>query len=226
MKRYALCALIAILSVIAGIYFLALATVPSSDDVLIEVATPTISEDYVFSEESCSQNEHLRLAASPSELERTVIFAAVSSVAKGQSVLVGQTTTLDDHALDALQRHVKFQHLKFERVVEPSAVDALRFLAKDRVPIEVSDSNIGVKIVSSLEAAEIVAERIGHTKRVDSYGPSILRTSRAGIGCSLSHAIVYVSMSCGSLCGRGELIELELFDNVWRVIGTILLWVS
>jgi hypothetical protein len=62
----------------------------------------------------------------------------------------------------------------------------------------------------------------------EKLGPSsvIVRFSRVGFNCDHSEAMIYVSESCGSLCGGGWYVLFRKEDQAWRVSEKYLIWIS
>jgi hypothetical protein len=50
--------------------------------------------------------------------------------------------------------------------------------------------------------------------------------SRVGLSARLDEALVYVSWSCGPLCGYGDLLLLSKKNSEWKVVNRARLWVS
>jgi hypothetical protein len=57
-------------------------------------------------------------------------------------------------------------------------------------------------------------------------GSLVVRVSRVGFNCNLSEALVYLSETCGELCGGGWLFLLRKVDGTWQVAGRSLRWIS
>jgi hypothetical protein len=55
---------------------------------------------------------------------------------------------------------------------------------------------------------------------------SLVTFSRVGFDGDRKHALMFVSMTCGPLCGAGQIVVLERRWGAWHVIETKRVWVS
>jgi hypothetical protein len=63
-----------------------------------------------------------------------------------------------------------------------------------------------------------------YKKYPDSSG--FITVSRVGFDKKLTKAILYKSMSCGSLCGSGDYILFEKTDGKWKAVNWFNCWIS
>ncbi len=54
----------------------------------------------------------------------------------------------------------------------------------------------------------------------------VIRISKMTLDSSKTKALLYFEFYCGSKCGMGDLISLELIDGVWFINGNLQFWIS
>jgi hypothetical protein len=180
-------------------------------------------------ESDCSDLAETRLSATPSPLEYEVIIAAIRYElgTTPNAILVNQAFHVTPQDLARLGGFAERQRLEYSRIIEPSVIQALELLSPGSSEFEADRfSNLPVIIATEDQVTELFENRdpedVSHI--IGEY--TILRFSRAGIGCSLQQAAIYTTTSCGSLCGGGGILVLELLDGQWQVVGSTILWVS
>jgi len=89
------------------------------------------------------------------------------------------------------------------------------FFVKNQRTLLMSQSQLGKKA--------IVVERAFLEAVTNQYDGAL---SRPGYDWKKTRAVVYVSLECGTLCGRGAYLELERVGDIWRVLGGVETWVA
>jgi hypothetical protein len=57
-------------------------------------------------------------------------------------------------------------------------------------------------------------------------GHTIVAVSRVGFDSEHRRAVIFVDMVCGSLCGRGQIIELQRVGESWSIVKRIGTWIA
>jgi hypothetical protein len=102
----------------------------------------------------------------------------------------------------------------------PDAVDAFlgAIEVQRRLPKELRSLQ-DFLIVEQRELRALVArDQLTAFERRHALAPGTVAVSRIGFDASGSQALLYVSFSCGSLCGRGTFVLLERNAGRWEVV--------
>ena len=202
---------------------------PSSSPAIFDVTD--LGSDSGTSEQipDCAGLAETRLSPTPSPLEYEIIVAAIRYELRNTSnaILVNESLPIagQDHA--RLVGFAEKQRLEFSRIIEPSVIQALELLSRNSSEFETDRfSNLQVVIATEDQVTELFEDRDPSAVREIIGEYLILRVSRAGIGCSLHQAAIYTTILCGSLCGGGGILVLELIEGQWQVVGSETLWIS
>jgi hypothetical protein len=106
------------------------------------------------------------------------------------------------------------------------------YLAKNQAPSSITDRltlPIAYVLVDDREIRSLFAKGVGgwddfNRKYPDSAG--VIRLSRVGFNPNMDQALVYVTKSCGPLCGSGKYVFLVKDSDGWKVKKEFLVWVS
>jgi hypothetical protein len=133
------------------------------------------------------------------------------------AVLVG----LDTGSYDVLRRSLG--------VDESAITDFARRNATPGPACSAPRSRLPIWILHRSETADSRSSlrRQRDESAIDAHYPGVVVVSRAGLSANGRQALLYVSHSCGLLCGATRLVALHRDDDGrWRVTRQQLLWVS
>jgi hypothetical protein len=106
------------------------------------------------------------------------------------------------------------------------------YLTKNQAPSSITDQltlPIAYVLVDDREIRSLFAKGVEgwddfNRKYPDSAG--VIRLSRVGFNPNMDQALVYVTKSCGPLCGSGKYVFLVKDSNGWKVKKEFTVWVS
>ena len=67
--------------------------------------------------------------------------------------------------------------------------------------------------------------RVGNGERPDA-GDLMIRLSAISFTDDRQDALVYRMFYCGGLCGEGHILRLQRTPAGWRVVRSVMLWIS
>jgi len=129
----------------------------------------------------------------------------------------GMWRELDEQMLEAAPYLDPRHRLKYAR---PDAVDAfLQAIEVQRPLPQALRSLPDFLIVEQSELQTLVARgQLKAFERRHALAPGSVAVSRIGFDASGSQALLYISFSCGSLCGSGTFVLLERDAGRWKVL--------
>jgi hypothetical protein len=103
--------------------------------------------------------------------------------------------------------------------------------ARNKVHAHIEGEKVKTSLSTVPLAADVAAKVIGPPNGWDNLrqkyqARKIALISRPGIDSDRSHAVVYIGISCGSLCGAGKLILLTKENGEWKVSNKTNIWLS
>ncbi len=147
----------------------------------------------------------------------------------GATIFIPETTTVSDIYLT----HDDFSVERFPEEILESGKNVV--LSRDAVvnflrlatEIDLIDreqfTDLPLVLTDRVEVEDVFQNKGGWA----ALGAStIVRFSRIGFSCDGIQALMYRSLSCGGLCGSGDLVVLEKKRNQWKVVLARLLWIS
>ena len=104
------------------------------------------------------------------------------------------------------------------------------FFVKNQRTLLMSQSQLGKKAIvverAFLEAVTNQYDGWDEFRTRFKGAAGFLALSRPGYDWKKTRAVVYVSLECGTLCGRGAYLELERVGDIWRMLGGVETWVA
>ena len=154
---------------------------------------------------------------------------SVPRIADGATIFIPEATQVSERHVprdDASIRRLRAEILESrERVtLSPDALSNFLRMSSDQTPFSKEQFDDLPIVLSSEREIDDVFENKGGWSALGVS--TILRFSRIGFSCDRSQALLYRSLSCGRLCGGGDLVILEKDNNGWRAVLNISLWVS
>ena len=180
----------------------------------------------------------------------TVVFALLAALSCTSPDSTSHTTPSDAALGFAVSRSdhgilVRSDSVSHER--DPDLAARLEFLCTRQsdcaVPVRVHPSTIkdfnavqeqtehisdrrlpGIAVIAPSEFERIVAERAGRDVNTDL--PVLIHISPAGFSSDRQQALLFVTESCGSLCGGGWYLLLDRRHGSWSLTHALLDWIS
>jgi hypothetical protein len=152
-----------------------------------------------------------------------------SEVGDRKTILVLETVDASDYEIQASANgHLAVKDPSYKGDGDISNTVVGNFIRSSSSIVDIEPDHfrdLDIVFSSKAEIDDLFSEGISAGWRAVGNS-SIYRFSRVGFSCSGNQALVYVSMSCGGLCGRGSLVALEKQNGEWEETLVEGLWIS